>query len=83
MIQILFLDTVMLREATIYSWPTREQFRQAFLNMDNMNDDMARAQKNLAKEEMEIISMNMGMSSQENFKNAMQTISDKDVLRWW
>jgi hypothetical protein len=72
MIQILFLDTVMLREATIYSWPTREQFRQAFLNMDNMNDDMARAQKNLAKEEMEIISMNMGMSGQENFKNTMQ-----------
>ena len=72
MIQILFLDTVMLREATIYSWPTREQFRQAFLNMDNMNDDMARAQKNLAKEEMEIISMNMGMSGQENFKNSIQ-----------
>jgi hypothetical protein len=72
MIQILFLDTVMLREAIIYSWPTREQFRQAFLNMDNMNDDMARAQKNLAQEEMEIISMNMGMSSQENFKNTMQ-----------
>ena len=72
MIQILFLDTVMLREATIYSWPTREQFRQAFLNMENMNDDMARAQKNLAKEEMEIISMNMGMSGQENFKNTMQ-----------
>jgi hypothetical protein len=72
MIQILFLDTFMLREATVYSWPTREQFRQAFLNMDNMNDDMARAQKNLAKEEMEIISMNMGMSGQENFKNTMQ-----------
>jgi hypothetical protein len=72
MIQILFLDTVMLREATVYSWPTREQFRQAFLNMDNLNDDMARAQKNLAKEEMEIISMNMGMSGQENFKYTMQ-----------
>jgi hypothetical protein len=72
MIQILFLDTVMLKEAVIYSWPTREQFRQAFLNMDNLNDDMARAQKNLAKEEMEIISMNMGMSGQENFKNSMQ-----------
>lgn len=72
MIQILFLDTVMLREATVYSWPTREQFRQAFLKMDNMNDDMARAQKNLAKEEMEIISMNMGMSGQENFKYTMQ-----------
>jgi hypothetical protein len=72
MIQILFLDTVMLKEATVYAWPTREQFRQAFLNMDNMNDDMARAQKNLAKEEMEIISMNMAMSGQENFKNSMQ-----------
>jgi len=72
MIQILFLDTIMLKEAIIYSWPTREQFRQAFLNMDNLNDDMARAQRNLAKEEMEIISMNMGMSSQENFKYSMQ-----------
>lgn len=95
MIQILFLDTVMLREAVIYSWPTREQFRQAFLNMDNLNDDMARAQKNLAKEEMEIISMNMGMSGQENFKNSMQQyqtrmyyaggrppISIMDPLKW-
>ena len=72
MIQILFLDTVMLREATVYAWPTREQFRQAFLKMDNMNDDMARAQKNLAKEEMETIAMNMGMSGQENFKYTMQ-----------
>ncbi|MCC6251858.1 MAG: carboxypeptidase-like regulatory domain-containing protein [Bacteroidia bacterium] len=72
MIQILFLDTVMLKEAVIYPWPTREQFRQAFLNLDNKNDDMARAQKNLAKEEMELISMNMGMSSQENYKMGMQ-----------
>jgi hypothetical protein len=95
MIQILYLDTIMLKEATVYSWPTREQFRQAFLNMDNMNDDMARAQKNLAKEEMEIISMNMRMSGQENFKYTMQQYQTRmyyaggrppmtimDPLRW-
>lgn len=71
-IQILYLDTIMLREAVIYPWPTREQFRQAFLNMENTNDDMARAQRNLAHEEMEIISMNMGMSSLENYRANMQ-----------
>lgn len=72
MIQVLYLDTVLLNEAVIYSWPTREQFRRAFLNLDNVNDDMARAQRNLAQEEMQIISMNMGMSGPENFKNTMQ-----------
>lgn len=84
MIQILFLDTVMLREAIIYSWPTREQFRQAFLNMDNLNDDIARAQKNLAKEEMEIISMNMGMSGRRILKIPCGDIEqNQDVLCRW
>jgi hypothetical protein len=70
-------------------------FRQAFLNMDNLNDDMARAQRNLAQEEMELISMNMGMSAQENHKNYMQQYQSRiyyaggrppitimDPLRW-
>jgi hypothetical protein len=46
-------DTFMLQETVIYPWPTREQFKQAFLNLDVPDDDLIRAQRNLELEKVQ------------------------------
>jgi len=46
-IHVLARDTVELKEAIIYPFPTREQFKQAFLKLDIKDDEMEKARKNL------------------------------------
>ena len=50
LIQTIVEDTVMLAEYKVYPWPSREQFKDAFLNTDIPNDDLTRAQNNLEEE---------------------------------
>lgn len=69
-IQMMFKDTILLREAVIYPWPTREQFKQAFLNLEVPDDDLARAQKNLARSEMRAMMEEIPMDGSQNFRNA-------------
>jgi hypothetical protein len=72
LIQILSRDTVELREAVVYPWPTREQFKQAFLEMEIPETDYDRAQRNLAQADM-IARMDAAMpSGGETFKYSMQ-----------
>lgn len=52
MIQMLQRDTVMLSEQVVYPWPTREQFRQAFLTLQAPDDDYDRAFANLVREDI-------------------------------
>lgn len=40
-------DTILLAQYDVHPWPSREQFRDAFLNTDIPNDDLTRAQNNL------------------------------------
>jgi hypothetical protein len=47
MIQVMNPDTYLLKEALILPWPTKEQFKQAFLKLELPNDDAARAQRNI------------------------------------
>jgi len=72
LIQILRKDTIRLRETVIYPWPTREQFKQAFLEMEIPETDYDRAQRNLAQADM-IARMDAAMpSGGETFKYSMQ-----------
>jgi len=48
LIQIMTKDTIILAETVIYPWPTREQFKEAFIKLKIPDDDYLRAQKNLA-----------------------------------
>ena len=50
LIQSMNEDTVYLKQHVVYPWPSREQFRDAFLNSDIPNDDLTRAQNNLNPE---------------------------------
>lgn len=72
LIQVMDSDTVTLQEAVIYPWPTKEQFREAFLNLRLPEDDKQRAERNLARAEMKERMEYMGMDGSENFTYAMQ-----------
>lgn len=72
LIQMLNSDTVLLNTAVIYPWPTKEQFKQAFINLELPNDDMARAQRNLEREAMRQRGESMAMDGAMNQKNYMQ-----------
>ena len=70
-IQMMVRDTVMLQEAVIYPWPSREQFREAFLKLKVPDDDLERAKRNLAMAEMRERAKQMPMDGSMNFRNAM------------
>ena len=72
LIQIMNSDTVELQETIVYPWPTREQFKEAFLAMEIPETDYDRAQKNLYQADM-IARMDAAMpSGGETFKYSMQ-----------
>ncbi|MBI3511359.1 MAG: hypothetical protein HY064_11900 [Bacteroidetes bacterium] len=48
-VQALYLDTILLREAIVYPWPSKERFRTAFLSASVPSDDLERARSNLAQ----------------------------------
>ena len=72
LIQVLSVDTIMLKETIIYPWPTKEQFEQNFLTASIPDDDTEKAKKNLEREEMKIQYENMPMDGSMNFKASMQ-----------
>ena len=48
LVQLFSRDTHYLPEVVIFPWPSKDQFREAFLNLHIPDDDMERAKKNLA-----------------------------------
>ena len=77
LIQAMSYDTILIKEIFIYPWPTREQFKEVFLNMKVPDDDLARAQKNLNQQEMKEQYESMPMSSGMNFKASQQQYQSK------
>ena len=77
LIQLMYEDTVLLKTAIIYPWPSKEQFAKAFVNTEIPNDDYNRALANLEraemKERMDAIPMNAAM----NFKWQQQQYQSK------
>lgn len=64
-VQSLRLDTILLHEAVIYPWPSKERFKSAFLALTVPTDDYDRARKNLATadvvQQAQDIAMDAGM----------------------
>jgi hypothetical protein len=83
LIQVMSSDTIMLTETVIYPWPSKEQFRHAFLTLNIPDDDIEIARRNLAYMEMrEIYGRNYdperyGYTSGQSYRNYMTTQSDK------
>jgi hypothetical protein len=73
LIQILLPTNYQLQEISIYAFPSRDQFRQAFMNLKIPNDDYERAKLNLDQQIMMEQYAAMPMSSRENYTNFLQT----------
>lgn len=69
MIQVLQRDTVLLKEVVIFPWPTKEQFKEAFINLRVPDDDLARAEKNLDRNQLNFLAATMAMDGSLNYKN--------------
>lgn len=76
-IQVMSRDTIYLTETVIYPWPTREQFRHAFIYAEIPDDDYDRAMRNLARAEIKERMQKMPMDGGMNFRNAMQQQSQR------
>ncbi|MBK7553997.1 MAG: carboxypeptidase-like regulatory domain-containing protein [Flavobacteriales bacterium] len=64
-------DTILLKEFTVYPWPSREQFDQAFLALDLPDDDYQRSLKNLSPAEMMQRMENLPPDAYQSFSYAM------------
>ncbi|MBA3705645.1 MAG: carboxypeptidase-like regulatory domain-containing protein [Bacteroidetes bacterium] len=77
LIQVLRNDTVNLKVTEIFPWPSREQFKQAFLALNLPEDDMTRAEKNMDRAEMKDRMTGMAMDASLNYKYTMQQYQSK------
>jgi len=72
LIQMLKPDTVLLKEVVVFPWPTKEQFKEAFIRMRTPYDDLSRAQRNLDRRSLEYLASVTPMDGSMNFKWQMQ-----------
>ena len=71
-IQLLAKDTILLQEIEIYPWPSKEEFKHAFLALNLNSTDIDRAENNLQRDELSYLERNQTASSSENYKYVMQ-----------
>lgn len=77
LIQTLAADTVLLSETVIYPWPSPEQFKNAFININIPDDEYRLAEKNLARAEMKERFNNYKMDGSMNYKYAMDRVNSR------
>ena len=77
LIQVLKIDTVNLAMTEIYPWPTKEQFKKAFLALELPDDDMTRADRNMARSDAKERMTGMAMDASLNYKYSMQQYQSK------
>ncbi|HNW00300.1 MAG TPA: carboxypeptidase-like regulatory domain-containing protein, partial [Chitinophagales bacterium] len=76
-IQLLTRDTMYLSETFVYPWPSREEFRDAFLALDIPDDDLRIAQKNMEREKLKELGEAMAMDADMNADLQMRRMQQK------
>ena len=76
-VQVMTRDTIYLAETLIYPWPTREQFRHAFIHTEIPDDDYDRAMRNLARADMKERLRHFPNTPNMNFRDVMNQTSDR------
>jgi hypothetical protein len=77
LIQVLATDTIYLKMTEVYPWPSKEQFKQAFLQLNIPDDDLARAQKNMDRADMKELMTGMATDASLNYKYSTQQYQSK------
>jgi len=73
LIQILQQDTIELPETRISVWPSYDQFKQAFLNTEVKDDELARAKRNLDSDILKEQAINLTLGAGGNQKYMQDT----------
>jgi len=76
-IQVLTKDTIQLEAINIYPWPSKEDFKRAFLALDLNETDADRAARNIESEATTYLERNQTASASENYKYVMQAYYTK------
>ena len=76
-IQVLTKDTVELPVVDVFPWPSKDDFKRAFLALDLNETDAERADRNLTREELSYLERTQGASAVENYKYVMQAYYTK------
>ena len=69
-------DTILLQETIIFPWPTRTQFKQAFLQLRVPDDDYERARRNLSLAELRSRMQSLPLDGSGNYKASMLETQD-------
>ena len=77
LIQVMYKDTILLKTAHIYPWPSKEQFAEVFVNADIPNDDYKRAKANLERASLKERADATPMDGAMNYKWQMQQYQSK------
>ncbi len=77
LIQVMKVDTFNLATTDVYPWPTKEQFKKAFLALELPEDDMNRADRNMARADARERMTGMAMDASLNYKYSMQQYQSK------
>jgi hypothetical protein len=77
LIQVLGTDTIYLKTAEIFPWPSKEQFKHAFLQLNAADDDLARAQKNMDRADMKERMTGMANDASLSYKYSQQQYQSK------
>jgi hypothetical protein len=77
LIHVMDADTILLEPTIIYPWPTVEEFKEAFVNLDIPDDDLEIARKNLNRGEMRYRVESFKMDGSLNYKNYIDRETSK------
>lgn len=72
LIQMLTRDTILLKETIIYPWPSKEEFKRAFVELQVPDDDAQRAQRNIELAQHKEVKDNVAYDGSINYKWATQ-----------
>ncbi|HNW89032.1 MAG TPA: carboxypeptidase-like regulatory domain-containing protein [Bacteroidales bacterium] len=81
LIQVLRPDTLLMNETVIYPWPTYEQFKQAFADLNVPDDDLERAKKNIIEIEKRVLFDDVAMGSSMNYRNYIDNRISQNYYR--
>lgn len=68
MIQVLMLDTIELKEFVVHPWPSRDEFKRAFVELGLPDSDMRRAQRNFEMTSIREIQDQVAWDGSVNYK---------------
>jgi hypothetical protein len=77
LIQVLNRDTILLKEAIVYPWPSKEEFKRAFLELKIPDDDLKRAEKNIQLAEIKTIQEQVPYDGAINYQYQLQQQQSK------